>query len=87
MAQGITAGTPEYAQAMGAQMVYNALMAFVVEYHRAHIAEARDTYRQAREHGQGDMVIQAAMVAFGEDRDAAELRVSEDYQERMAAQD
>ena len=64
------------------QAVYSALMAFVVERHRGSLAH--NAYDQAREHGQGEMLLQAAMVAFGEDMDAAEMRIAEDYAERMA---
>lgn len=63
--------------------VYNALLAWKVDFD---LAKGTTGTLRERERGVGhaDLLIQAAMVTFGEESEAAELRVSEDYAERIA---
>ena len=65
------------------QGVYNALLVWKVDFDLAHGTGANDAQR-IRGIGHVDMLIQAAMVTFGEESEAAEVRVSEDYAERLA---
>lgn len=70
---------------MGAQGVYKALMAWKVEFDLANGTEPKTPWSSGRGVGHADLLLQAAMIAFGEDQHAAELRVSEDWQEILAS--
>ncbi len=70
---------------MGQQSVYKALMAWKVDFDLAYGTELRTPNMKARGTGHADMLIQAAMLAYGEESEQAEVRVAEDYAEMIAS--
>lgn len=72
-------------EAIGAQGVYRALLAWAVEHSASNVSEPKSDRRRWIEKGHGDMLVRAAMVAYGDDEDAANGRVGDDWADSMAS--